>query len=194
MSNQEKKQTLNPTKVITGKCRASYANLNEAKSINGGAPKFSVSIIIPKADTKTLGQIKEAIKAAYDEGEGKLKGNGKTVPPLATLKTPLRDGDSERPDDDAYKGSYFINANSSAAPGLIDRDRNPILDRSEIYSGIFARFSVNFYAFNTNGNKGIACGLQNVQKLSDGTPLGGRSKAEDDFSDEFEDDDDDFLS
>lgn len=194
MSNQEKKQALNPTKVITGKCRASYANLNEAKSINGGAPKFSVSIIIPKSDTKTLGQIKAAIKAAYDEGEGKLKGNGKTVPPLATLKTPLRDGDSERPDDDAYKGSYFINANSSTAPGLIDRDRNPILDRSEIYSGIYARFSINFYAFNTNGNKGIACGLQNVQKLSDGTPLGGRSKAEDDFADEYEDDDDDFLS
>lgn len=103
---------VNPTKVVTGKSRASYANLNEPKSINGGKPKFSVSIIIPKSDTATIEKIKDAIKAAYLEGEGKLKGNGKTVPPLASLKTPLRDGDSERPDDEAYADSLFINANS----------------------------------------------------------------------------------
>jgi len=190
MSNQA--NVVNPTKVITGKCRASYANLNEPKSINGGKPKYSVSIIIPKSDTATLEKIKAAILAAYTEGEGKLKGNGKTVPPLATLKTPLRDGDSERPDDEAYANSYFINANSDTAPGLVDRDRNPIMERSEIYSGIYARFSINFYAFNTNGNRGIACGLNNVQKLSDGEPLGGKSRAEDDFGGDYYDED--FLS
>ncbi len=193
MSNNVNKEIkANPTKVITGKCRASYANLNEPKSINGSKPKYSVSIIIPKSDTVTLGKIKGAIQAAYAEGESKLKGSGKTVPLLATLKTPLRDGDAERPDDEAYKNAYFINANSDTAPGMVDRDRNPIMERSEIYSGIYARFSVNFYAFNSNGNRGIACGLNNVQKLSDGTPLGGKSRAEDDFGDDY--DDDDFLS
>jgi hypothetical protein len=176
----------NPSKVITGKCRASYANLNEPKSINGGKPKYSVSIIVPKSDTVTVNKIKAAISAAFTEGEAKLKGNGKTPPPLATLKTPLRDGDVERPDDEAYANSYFINANSDTAPGLVDIDRNPILERSEIYSGIYARFSINFYAFNSNGNRGIACGLNNVQKLSDGTPLGGKSRAEDDFDDFLE--------
>lgn len=191
MSNKVNAAVLNPTKVITGKCRASYANLNDPKSINGGKPKYSVSIVIPKSDTVTIDKITTAIEAAYKEGEGKLKGNGKTVPPLAALKTPLRDGDVERPDDEAYADSYFVNANSDTAPGMVDRDRNPIMERSEIYSGIYARFSINFYAFNTNGNKGIACGLNNVQKLADGTPLGGKSKAEDDF-DEY--DDDDFLA
>ena len=189
MSNNEK--IANPTKVITSKCRASYANLNEPKSINGGKPKYSVSIIIPKSDTVTLDKIKAAIKAAYIEGENKLKGNGKTVPPLSSLKTPLRDGDEERPDDEAYANSCFINANSDTAPGIVDRDRNQIMERSEIYSGIYARFSINFYAFNSNGNKGIACGLNNVQKLSDGIPLGGKSNPEDDFASDF---DEEFLS
>ena len=191
MSNNVK--NANPTKVITGKCRASYANLNEPKSINGGKPKYSVSIIIPKSDTDTIEKIKAAIKAAYDEGESKLKGTGKTVPPLGTLKTPIRDGDGERPDDEAYSNSYFVNANSDTPPGIVDRDRNPILDRSEVYSGIYARFSINFYAFNSNGNKGIACGLNNIQKLSDGTPLGGKSKPEDDFAGDYDDGDADDL-
>lgn len=181
----------NPTKVITGpRTRWSYANVWDAKSINGGAPKYSVSLIIPKSDTKTVEKIQAAIQAAYEEGQGKLKGNGKTVPALSVLKTPLRDGDAERPDDEAYRDSYFINANSATAPGIVDADRNPILERSEVYSGVYGRASVNFYAFNSNGNKGIACGLNNLQKISDGEPLGGKSRAEDDFD---TDDKDGFL-
>ncbi len=182
----------NPTKVITGvNTRWSYVNAWEAKSINGGAPKYSVSLIIPKSDTKTIEKIQSAIQAAYEEGQGKLKGNGKSVPALSVLKTPLRDGDAERPDDEAYADSYFINANSGTAPGIVDADRNPIIDRSEVYSGVYGRASINFYAFNSNGNKGIACGLNNLQKIRDGEPLGGKSRAEDDFDTE---DDDDFLS
>lgn len=182
----------NPTKVITGvNTRWSYVNAWEAKSINGGAPKFSVSLIIPKSDTKTIEKIKAAIQAAYEEGQGKLKGNGKSVPALSVLKTPLRDGDAERPDDEAYADAYFINANSATAPGIVDADRNPILDRSEVYSGVYGRASINFYAFNSNGNKGIACGLNNLQKIKDGEPLGGKSRAEDDFATE---DDEFFLS
>lgn len=183
---------INPTKVITGvNTRWSYVNAWEPKSINGGAPKYSVSLIIPKSNTKTIEKIQAAIQAAYDEGQGKLKGNGKSVLALSVLKTPLRDGEAERPDDEAYADSYFINANSGTAPGIVDADRQPILDRSEVYSSVYGRASINFYAFNSNGNKGIACGLNNLQKIKDSEPLGGKSRAEDDFDTE---EDDDFLS
>ena len=150
MANQNK--LVNPLKVITGKdTRWSYANVWEAKSINGGTPKYSVSLIIPKTDTVTVQKIKSAIEAAYRDGESKLKGNGKTVPPLVAIKNPLRDGDTERPDDTAYAGCYFINANSATAPGIVDADRQPILTRSEVYSGVYGRASISFYAFNSNG-------------------------------------------
>ena len=188
MSNK----VMNPMKVITGPdTRWSYANVWEAKSINGGAPKFSVSLIIPKSDTKTVAKIKAAIEAAYHEGESKLKGNGRSVPALSVIKTPLRDGDTERPDDPAYANSYFVNANSATAPGIVDADRQVILDRSEVYSGVYGRASINFYAFNSDGNRGIACGLNNLQKIRDGEPLGGKARAEDDFA---TDNDDDFLA
>ena len=146
---------VNKTKVITGpRTRWSYANVWDPKSINGGTPKYSVSLIIPKSDKKTVEAIKAAIQAAYAD-------------------------------------AYFINANSATAPGIVDADLNPILERSEVYSGVYGRASINLYAFNSNGNRGIACGLNNLQKISDGEPLGGKSRAEDDFSTE---DDDDYLS
>ena len=182
---------VNPMKVITGpETRWSYANVWEPKSINGGTPKYSVSLIIPKSDTRTVAKIKAAIEAAYKEGEAKLKGNGKTVPALSVLKTPLRDGDLERPDDAAYANAYFINANATTAPGIVDADRNPIMSRSEVYSGVYGRASITFYAFNSSGNKGIACGLNNLQKIRDGEPLGGKASAESDFN---TDDDEGFL-
>lgn len=181
---------VDPTKVITGpETRWSYANVWQPKAIDGGAPKYSVSLIIPKSDTKTIEKVRAAIQAAYEEGQSKLKGNGKTVPQLKALKTPLRDGDLERPDDEAYANSYFINANSASAPGIVDANCQPIIDTSEVYSGVYGRASINFYAFNSNGNKGIACGLNNLQKIRDGESLGGKSRAEDDFADL----DDDFL-
>lgn len=182
----------NPTKVITGvNTRWSYANVWDPKSINGGAPKYSVSLIIPKSDTVTVNKIKAAIQAAYEESESKLKGTSKVCPALDVIKTPLRDGDKERPGDEAYANSYFINANSATAPDIVDADRQPIIDRSEVYSGVYGRASINLYAFNSNGNRGIACGLNNLQKISDGEPLGGKSRAEDDFATE---EDDEFLN
>ena len=186
---------VNPTKIITGVCRLSYANIWQAKSINGGVPKYSTSVLIPKSDMKTIANVKAAIEAAYYEGESKLKGNSKTVPALASLKMPLRDGDTERPDDEAYAGHWFLNANSNTAPGVVDANREPIYDTSEIYSGVYARVSLTFYAFNSNGNRGIACGLQNIQKVRDGESLGGKPKAEEDFNDGFQvEDDSDFLN
>ena len=183
----------NPTTVVTGKnTRFSYLNANEPKTpMGGGEPRYSVSLIIPKSDAVTVAKIRAAIQAAYEEGESKLKGNSKVLPDLDSLKTPLRDGDLERPDDEAYKNSFFVNANSTTAPQIVDRSVQPILDRSEVYSGCYARVSVNFYAFNSTGNRGIACGLGNIQKVRDGEPLGGKSSAADDFATDL---DDDFLS
>ena len=171
------------TKVITGaNTRWSYANVWEPKAMEGGKPKFSVSLIIPKSDSVTVGKIRAAIEEAYRDGQSKLKGNGKSVPALSTLRTPLRDGDLERPDDPAYANSYFVNANSASAPGVVDANRNEILDKSAVYSGCYGRASISFYAFNANGNRGIACGLNNLQKIRDGEPLGGKASAESDFA------------
>ena len=182
----------NPQKVITGPdTRWSYVNVWEAKSINGGKAKYSVSLIIPKTNTQTIAKIQAAIEAAYKEGEAKLRGNGKTLLPLSALKTPLRDGDVERPDDPAYANAYFLNANSDSAPGIVDADCNQILTRSEVYSGVYGRASINFYAYNSNGSRGIACGLNNLQKIRDGEPLGGKASAAADFA--TDDDDDEFL-
>ncbi len=167
------------TKVITGIVRLSYANVWEPKAIAEGAKeKYSVSIIIPKNDKATVDKINAAVDAAIEEGIGKFGGK---KPNKATLKLPLRDGDVEREDDEAYANSFFINANSTTAPQIVDLKVQPILERGEVYSGVYARVSINFYAFNTNGNKGVAVGLGNIQKVRDGEPLGGKTNAADEF-------------
>lgn len=178
----------NKTKVITGiRTRLSYFHGWEPVSINGGAEKYSVSVLVPKDDTKTIAAINSAIEAAIEEGITKFGGK---KPNKAAIKLPLRDGDVER-DDDSYKGHYFVNANSMTAPQIVDKAVNPILDRNEVYSGCYARVSLNFYAFNSNGNKGVACGLGNIQKIKDGEALGGRTNASEDFTTL---EDDDFLA
>lgn len=176
------------TKVVTGmNTRLSYFHGWEPASINGGAEKYSVSVLIPKDDVATVNAINAAVDAAIEEGISKFGGK---KPNKAAIKLPLRDGDVER-DDEAYKGHWFVNANSNTPPQIVDRAVKPILDRSEVYSGCYARVSLNFYAFNSNGNKGVACGLGNIQKVRDGEPLGGRTNASDDFATL---DDDDFLA
>ncbi|QAA31224.1 DUF2815 family protein [Clostridium manihotivorum] len=175
------------TKVTTGKVRLSYAHLFEPHAIEGNEPKYSVSVIISKTDTDTLKAIKEAVNEAKEQGKGKWGGK---VPP--NLKTPLRDGDAERPDDEAYANCYFLNASSKNKPGIVDANVQPILDATEVYSGCYARLTLNFYPFSASGNKGIAAGLGNVQKLEDGEPLGGFTRAEDDFE-ALEADEEDFL-
>ena len=163
--------------------RFSYANVHQAVSIKGGDPKFSASIIIPKSDKKTIKKINDAIQKAIEENKDKFGGK---IP--SNLKTPMRDGDVDREDDEAYADSYFINANSKLKPGIVDADLNPIMDQSEFYSGCYGRVSLTFYGFNVNGNRGIAAGLQNVMKTKDGEAMGGRSTAEDDFGDEDDED------
>ena len=177
--------SMNPNKVIIP-CRFSYLHCWEPDSINGSEPKYSVSAIIPKSDTATINAIKVAIENAKKESMSKWGGK---IPP--NLKLPLRDGDIDRPEDEAYANSFFLNANSRQAPQVVDRHVQPILDQNEVYSGCYGAISVTFYGYNSNGNRGIAAGLGNIQKLRDGEPLGGRTNAADDFESV---DDDDFLS
>lgn len=172
------------TKVVTGEVRFSYVNVFEPKSINGSDEKYSVSLLIDKRDTKTIEAIERAIEAAKQAGVAKFGGK---IPPV--LKLPLRDGDTERPDDENYAGKVFVNANCKTKPGLIEKNGMKIIDTTEFYSGCYGKASVTFYAFNSNGNKGIACGLNNIMKTRDGEPLGGRSKATDDFANDIEYDD-----
>lgn len=170
------------TKVITGKVRFSYVHVHEpvAMANGGGEKKYSVSLIIPKTDADTLGKIKAAIQAAQEEGkDGKWGGK---IP--VNLKLPLRDGDTERTENPEYAGAFFISASTKTKPGLVDANREPITVESEFYSGCYGRASINFYPFNQNGNKGIACGLNHLQLLEKGEPLGGRGSAEEDFSDD----------
>lgn len=174
------------TKIVTGKCRLSYAHLFEPTSMEDGGQKFfSCALLIPKSDKVTVKKIKEAIAIAIENGKVKMFG-GKT----ANLKTPLRDGDAEKEGDDTYAGNYFINVKCKQKPGLVDKDLQPILDQADLYSGCYVRASINLFAFNKNGNKGIGAGLNNIQKLADGEPLGGRTRAEDDFEAVSDEDDD----
>lgn len=172
------------TKVVTGKVRFSYANIFKSRSYNGGDEKFSVCLLINKEDKATIKKINEAVEAAIQEGISS-KWNGKKP---ANLKLPLRDGDIDREDDEACAGMMFLNANSTQKPGIVDKDLMEILDPDEVYSGCYGRASISFYPFNVNGNRGVGVGLNNIQKLSEGERLGGsRASAEDDFSDDFED-------
>lgn len=168
----------NQTAVKTGLVRFSYVHVFEPQIDDKGKAKYSVSLIIPKSDTVTLAKIEAAIEAAKKEGLAKLGGN------LKNVKTPLRDGDEERPDDPAYADSFFMSATSSRRPGIVDAQLEDLTDDEDFYSGCYGRASVNFYAFNVEKSKGIACGLNNLQKLQDGERLGTPKKsAADDFSD-----------
>lgn len=176
----DKKKTSETKLVIP--CRLSYVHVWEPVAMENGSgeKKYSVSMIIPKSDTKTLDAIRAAVEKAKEAGKEKWGGK---IP--ANLKLPLRDGDDPvngRPEDEAYKNSYFVSASSKTQPGIVDKNVQKILDETEVYSGVFANVSVNFYPFKVKGSQGVACGLNHVQKTKDGEALGGRGKAEDDFT------------
>jgi len=176
------------TKVITGTVRLSFLHVWEPTSMQDGGPKkYSAALLIPKSDKETIKKINAAIAAAVEQGLPKWGGKKPAV-----LKMPLRDGDVEKPDDVNYKGHYWINSSSSQAPGVLDSDKNEMIDKTKLYSGCYAKADVNFYAFNTQGNKGIACGLNNILKVKDGPALAGKESASVAFKDiEVEQDGDD---
>lgn len=179
------------TKVITGKVRFSYVNIFKSRAFQSGQDaKYSVCLLIPKDDKAIVKKIRAAIEEAIQEGIASKWGGKKP----GNLKLPLRDGDDERADEaPEYEGMFFLNANSTQKPGIVDKDLNEILDPDEVYSGSWGRASINFYPFNTNGNKGVGVGLNNIQKLKDDERLGAaRASAETDFGDGYENDEDDF--
>ena len=165
------------TKVVVP-CRISFANIWEPKSINGSEEKYSVSCLIPKTDKDALTKIHKAIEAAKEDAKGK-KWGGK-IP--ANLKFPMHDGDIDRPDDENYQGMMYFNASSKDAPQIVDRKVQPILDPMDCGSGDYCNVSVNFYGFAASGNKGIAAGLGNIQKVRNGERLAGRATAASDFT------------
>lgn len=176
------------TKCVTGKVRFSYVNIFKSRSFREGQEaKYSICLLVPKDDKKTVAKIRAAIEEAVQEGISSKWGGKKPK----NLRLPLRDGDEERAEEAAeYEGMYFMNANSNTKPGIVDKDRNKILDPGEVYSGCWGRASVNFFAYDSNGNRGIGCWLNNIQKLKDGERLGAaRASAESDFGDGFNDDD-----
>lgn len=176
------------TKVIIP-CRISYAHIWEGEPDDNGRVKYSAAILIPKDDTKTITKVETAVKAAIEDGKSKLA-NAKGIVPK-NIKLPLRDADDEGIDDPAYAGMMFFNASSTRKPQVVDRHVQPILDPDEVYSGCYCNVSINFYAFAREGNKGIAAGLNNIQKIRDGERLAGGSTADEDFT-ALDDDDDIF--
>lgn len=176
-----------PTKLTVGEVRLSYVHIFQPEAVaEGGEKKYSVSVIIPKSNKKLVDQIKLCIEAAIVAGVGSRFGGKRPT----SLKTPLRDGDLERPDDDAYADSWFINATSRTKPGVVkamtvggERKLVEVTDEDDVYSGCYGYVSINFFAFNNAGNRGIAAGLNNVLKTRDGAYLGGRSSAQSDFAD-----------
>ena len=178
-------KAMSPTKVIVP-CRIFFANIWEPKAINGGDEKYSVSCLVPKKDKATLAKIHKAIEAVKEDAKGR-KWNGK-IP--TNLKLPLSDDDIDRPDAENYEGHMFFNATSKDAPQIVDRKVQPILDPLECGSGDYCNVSVNFYGFSASGNRDVAAGLGNIQKVRDGERLSGRANASADFDelDEVEDD------
>ena len=173
------------TKVKIGEVRFSYVHIfTPEAAAEGGDKKYSVSLIIPKSNKKLIADIKTAIEAATQAGIASRFDGKRPV----NLRSPLRDGDLERADDEAYAGAYFINVSSKTKPGIVKRMKingeNKLVEvtnEDDIYSGCYGFASVNFFAYNNKGNRGIGAGLNNILKTRDGEYLGGRSSAESDF-------------
>lgn len=174
------------TKVVTGVVRLSYVHVFEPWSNSDDQEKrYSVTLLIPKTDKATLNAIKQAEAAALEAGKGKVFG-GK-IP--ANWKSILHDGDEEADleKNPECAGHMMMACASKTKPGVVDRNLQPIIDSTEVYSGCYARVSINGFAYNQSGNRGVSFGLNHVMKWADGDYLGGRSRAEDDFADIAED-------
>ncbi|HAC2026892.1 TPA_asm: DUF2815 family protein [Listeria monocytogenes] len=180
-------------KVKTGKVRMSYVHVFEPwAGDESQEKKYSVCLIIDKTDKKTIKAFKSAINELKESKEAINVWGGKNGTAPKNLKIPLRDGDEERDEMEEFEGKYFVNANSKRQPGVINKKRKE-LTTEEFYSGCYGRASIDLYAYNSNGSKGIAVGLNNLLFLEDGEPLGfAVVSAEDDFDDDLDDYDDDF--
>ena len=183
----------NPTQITTGKVRFSYLNVFSPRSIEGGDPKYSVTLLIPKSDKATIAKIKTAMEAA--KTNYMAKNSGKKLP--ANLKHTMHDGDGERPNGGEFgeecAGHYVMTVSSKNPPVIVYADKTPITDPNELWSGCYGRAILNFYVYDTQGNKGISAGLNGIMKLYDGEPLGGGVVTDKDWDDDWDDEDDDGL-
>lgn len=182
------------TQVKIGPVRFGFVNVFQAKAFDDdedGKKKYSVQVMLPKGDKESVKAVKRAISAATELGKGKWGGK---IPIAAKLKLPLRDGDEEFPDNDAYKGMWFFNATSSRKPGVVRKvgdDFEPITEEDDLFfSGVYGRVFLNFFAF-AGKSKGVAAGLNHIQYTKTGERLSGGMSAEDAFDDDWEGDDDD---
>ena len=182
------------TQITTGKVRFSYCNLFTPRAAQEGAKeKYSVTLLIPKSDKATI----QKIKTAMEEAKQKYiaANSGKKLP--TNLKSTLHDGDGERPNGGEFgegcKGCYVITVSSNNKPVLVHSDKTPLTDPQELYSGCYGRAIINFYVYDTQGNKGISAGLNGIMKLYDGEPLGGGVVTDSDWDDGWEDEDDNDL-
>lgn len=177
-------------KVIFGPCRLSYTHVFNRYNPDGDQAdgKYMTNVLIPKDEKETIEAINKAIAEAKKQAIVS-KWGGKEP---KKLDMPLRDGDEK--DDENYEGHLFVNAKSNTRPGIVDRKKVPIVDEEEVYSGVWAIVSVTFFGYDKNGNKGVACGLNNIMKFKDDEHFGGRVSAESDFGDvDLGDDDDEDL-
>ena len=181
----------NATKITTGRVRLSYANLFHPRSINGGPEKYSVTLLIRKDDKKTLAKIRSAIEAATELAKEKIK----KFP--AKPATTIHDGDGDTPNGNPYgeecEGCYVMAVSSTKKPTIVDRDKAPIVDEDEVYSGCYARAVLNFYGYDAQGKKGISAGLNGIMKLADGERLSGGGVTDEDWDDDFDDEDEDAI-
>lgn len=174
-----------PTKCLVKNVRLSYVNLIEPKeNKNGGDPKYSVTLLVPKTDVATYSDLQKSLQAAYEKGVREKWNNArpKLIHPL------IYDGDGVRNDGQAFgpeaKGHWVLTASSKTKPQVVGTaDIMVGLPPQEIYSGMYAHVTINFYPFSTDGNKGVGCGLGNVLKIADGEPLSGGASAASDFGD-----------
>ncbi len=173
-----------PTKVLTGEVRLSYANLTAPRAVQQGQEaKYSVTLLIPKTDTATKANIDSSIEAAAQDAQGKLW-NG-IRPPM--LPVPIHDGDGVRENGTPYgpecKGCWVMTASTKNEPQVVHQsDINTKLAPQDIYSGMYARVTINFFGYLNAGKKGVGCGLGNVMKTRDGEPLAGGASAASDFA------------
>jgi len=183
-------------KLVTPPFRVCFPNVFEKRAFNEGEPKFSVMAVFdPSSFGKAEAAAFKRMQAAAEEAS-----KDKLRKPLSAVRTPFRDGAEKSHLEGIEEGFIFMTLSTKLRPGVVDRNAQPIIEEEEFYPGCWARATVNAYAYD-NVSKGVAFGLQNIQKIGEGENLTGRAKAEDDFGDDAPEwgdspatDDDDLLA
>lgn len=168
--------------ITTGKVRASFVHIFQPHAAPGSTDaRYSVTLLIPKNDSVTLNAVYAEIEQAKQAGVQKVFGG--VMPPV--INTPIYDGDGVRPNGEPFgpecRGHMVLRASSREQPSVVDLNVQPVLNPADVYSGCYIRASIDLFAYNQSGNRGIGCGLNAVQKIADGEPLTSRVTAAEAF-------------